>query len=245
MGLATCQLRTCQACFIFGVEIGPELKGVVSAPPNSGMLPPMRDGHIYLWLLIALLAYCCGRESEADEPAPRVERIRLVLGAMPVSTWDRDEEPKARAARLDVLARAISEASRTDEEAAVLLAIGGAESGFAGYVQAGCTDVPPRASDCDGGLARSPWQMHEVACRPGWALSRGSEEALGVFAVCARKRFSGALRRCSGQHPGGDLAGAMAGYRSVDCRWEGRPHDGARARARLFALRLQQLRAAQ
>jgi hypothetical protein len=217
------------------------LNGAFCAP----RIRPMRDGPLALLLLAALVCYCCGRTSEAAEPPPRVERIRLVLDSAPVSTWDRDEPPAARDARLDELARAIDAASRDDRDAAVLLTISGVESGHAAYVQHGCDPVPEGASDCDGGLARSPWQMHVTACRPGWAHLRGSTEALEAFALCARRRFAGSLKRCQGRHPGGDLAGAMAGYRSVDCTWEGRPHDGARARARLYSLRLGQLRAAE
>jgi hypothetical protein len=101
--------------------------------------------------------------------------------------------------------------------------------------------IPDGAAHCDEGTSRSPWQLKAVSCRSGWAHRRGSKAALDAFAVCARKRFLGALKRCDGRHPGGRMAGAFAGYRSVDCTWEGRPNDGARARARMYRLRLMQL----
>lgn len=204
----------------------------------------MRDGPLFALLIAALIAFCCGRESEAGERPPLRERVRIVLEQMPRSVFD-DETEAEQAARLDELADAIDAAARDDHEAAALLAIGGAESHFAEYVQSGChypDGIPKGAGHCDRGKSRSPWQMKVTACRAGWVLPRGSEAALRAFAVCARKRFLGGLKRCSGRHPGGDIAGAMAGYRSVDCTWEGRPHDGARARDRLYRLRLMQLR---
>jgi hypothetical protein len=198
------------------------------------------------FLLAAILAYCCGRVSdvEAEYREPWRDRIRVVLKGMPRSVFDEESDGEQRA-RLDAAAVAIDQASRTPQDAAALLAIGGAESAFAEYVGAGChypDGIPEGASTCDRGKSRSYWQAKRVACRAAWALPRGSDAALRAFAVCARKRFSGALTRCDGQHPSGDrIAGGFAGYRSVDCAWEGRDHDGARARARLYRLRLGQL----
>jgi hypothetical protein len=198
-------------------------------------------------LLAALVCYCCGRQSDASDETGLRDDIRRVLGKSPPSRFD-DETTEQRSARLDAIADDIAAASRDRREAAALLAIGQMESGWAEYVGAGCRypgGIPKGAGHCDRGLSRSYWQMKQVACRPGWALSRGSRESQGVFAVCARKRFLGALRRCQGRHPGGDIAGAMAGYRSANCSWEGREHDGARARGRLYHLRLSQLRGGQ
>lgn len=204
----------------------------------------MHDRPLLFALAVAIACYCCGRPSEAEEPTPRVERVRSVLEQMPTSSWDRDESAAERDHRLDLVAHAIDHASKTDADAAALLAIGGMESAFAGYVIRGCNypdGIPKGAGHCDRGNSRSPWQMKRVACRSGWAQERGSEAALQAFATCARKHFWGNVRRCSGRHPGGRLAGGFAGYRGVDCTWEGRPHDGARARARVYGLRLGQL----
>jgi hypothetical protein len=166
-----------------------------------------------------------------------------VLEHTPRSVFD-EETPDEQSARLDAAADAIDRASRTPQEAAALLAIGGAESAFAEYVASGChypDGIPDGAGHCDRGRSRSYWQLKVTACRSGWGHRRGSKAALDAFAVCARKRFLGALKRCDGRHPGGKLAGAFAGYRSVDCAWEGRPNDGARARARMYRLRRMQL----
>lgn len=206
----------------------------------------MKDGPIFAMLVAAIICYCCGRDSEACERPPLLERVRAVLEQAPASQWDRDETAAERDQRLDDVSEAIDLAARDDSEAAALLAIGGAESNFAGYVVRGChypDGIPRGAAHCDLGKSRSPWQMKITACRQGWALPRGSDAALKAFAVCARKRFLGALKRCSGRHQSRDpIAGAMAGYRSISCTWEGRQHDGARARARLYRLRLLQLR---
>lgn len=192
-----------------------------------------------LWIVVLLLAFCCGRTADADERPSLETRVRSVLERMPTSKWDHDESPESRSQRLDEIASAIAAASRTDHEAAALLTIGNRESTWVRYVREGCNypdGIPKGASTCDRGTSRTYWQMKGVSCRPGWALPRGSDETVVVFAMCARRRFVGALRRCKGRHPAGDVAGAFAGYRSVDCEWP----EGA-ARAKEFWLRLQQL----
>lgn len=202
----------------------------------------MKDGPLFALLIAALICFCCGRESEASEREPDLrERVFAVLQGMPPSVWDKDEDPNDREARLDFLAVTIATVSRDYVDAAALLTIGRFESRFARYVQAGCVDIPVGAPNCSGRHARSPWQLEEVACAEGWARPRGSDEALLRFAACARARFRGALTRCEGKHAGGRWAGAFAGYRSIDCAWEGGPHQGARPRARSFQVRLSQL----
>jgi hypothetical protein len=201
-----------------------------------------RDSVVFAAVLLLLLVYSCGRPAEASENHLRA-RVLSALERQPVSKWD-DESPKERRARLEFIADAIAGASRNAHEAAVLLTIGEVETHWAGYVGAGCDypgGIPEGASTCDRGTSRSYWQMKESACREAWLLPRGSDRAMYAFAKCARERFNGAIKRCAGRHPGGDLAGGFAGYRSVDCAWEGREHDGARARARRFHRRLAQL----
>lgn len=183
--------------------------------------------------LSLLLAYSCCRTSVASE-APLEERVRSVLGASPASRWDADED--GREIRLDGIAIVIAEASASDLDAAILLALGWHESRFARYVGRGCRDIPEGASDCDGGRARSYWQAWRVTCRSAWRLPRGSEAATLAFAACALRRFHGSAKRCRGRHPAGYWAGAFSGYRSVDCLWA----PGAE-RARTLALRLSQL----
>lgn len=198
-------------------------------------------------ILFILLAIVCatGRSSATPkQPTELRDQIRLVLGNLQRSMWDADEDPSEQAARLDLAADAMAAATKDEFEAAALLTIGGVETNFAGYVAAGCKypeGIPKGASTCDNGTSRSYWQMKITACRTGWALERGSTQALFAFAKCARARFLGSLKRCDGRHPGGRLAGAFAGYRSVDCEWEGRPYDGARARAAALQVRLSQL----
>lgn len=182
---------------------------------------------------VLLTAYTCGRSAQAEEPLET--RVRGVLAGMPVSRWDADEE--GREGRLDDLARIVADVAESDLDAAILLAIGGEESNFAGYVGRGCTDVPKSAANCDGGRARSYWQAWRVACRTAWELPRGSEQATYAFASCALKRFRGAAKHCRGRHPAGYWAGAFAGYRkSTECAWG----PGAR-RAETLALRVAQL----
>jgi len=202
----------------------------------------MNERALFVAFLLALVVWSCGRESEAAEPTIE-DRVFSVLQSLPRSKWDAEEPTDEREARLDFLAVTIATASRDESDAAALLTILWFESRGARYVQAGCRseDIPIGAPNCSGGRARSPWQLERVACQEGWALPRGSDAALLAFATCARRRWRGALTRCEGKHAGGRLAGSFAGYRSVDCAWEGGPHQGSRARARGFQVRFNQL----
>lgn len=188
----------------------------------------MRETPLFLLFLAALVVFCCGRSADANDLEARTLRV---LRDLPRSKWD-DPGP-ARDRRLARTARVISQWREVD--AALLIALGEAESDFAGYVGAGCVDVPPGAPDCDKGKARSYWQAWRVACPQAWELPRG-EAATAAFASCARRRFWGAVRRCRGRHPSGPLAGGFSGYAGRGCDWPGGTARAARYRRRLYDL---------
>jgi len=159
-------------------------------------------------VLAVLLVWSCGRSADAT---PLRESIREALFREPVSVYDAGEE--GREARLNEVATAIDLASDGKPlRAAVLLAIGRHESAWARYVGEWCEEVPDGAPDCDRGTSLSYWQMKRVTCPKGWAT-----RDVRVFATCADRIFRGAVRRCSGRHPMGDIAGGFSGYWSADC----------------------------
>jgi len=186
---------------------------------------PMKNGPLFAIFIAALVCYCCGRPYEADA-SPLEDAVLEVLQSMPPSRWDAEEPPESRAERLSEVAEAITVASRDGRDAAMLLALGRSESNFAGYVGAGCVDIPDGAANCDRdpktgeSRARSYWQPWRRTCPVAWSYPRGSREALFAFALCARKRFWGAANTCRDRHPAGYLAGGFSGYRrGAECAW--------------------------
>lgn len=144
--------------------------------------------------------------------------ILAVLMAMPPSKFD-DETSTARLDRATETARVVASVSSSLNDAAVLLTIAHHESRFAQYVREGCIPdlIPDGAAPCDWGLARSYWQMQRAACRPGWALPRGSDEAQRAFARCALRQYKAALRRCRTRQNLGYIAGGFSGYGGIRC----------------------------
>ena len=144
--------------------------------------------------------------------------LSVLMGLTP-SKWDTGA-PAARRSRLEPVSDAIALASRDPQEAAILIALGDAESHFAEYVGAGCEEVPEGAANCDGGKARSYWQAWQSACPAAWKLPRGSQDSVYAFADCAIRRFRGALSRCREQTTLGYWAGGFSGYRQLSrCSW--------------------------
>lgn len=96
------------------------------------------------------------------------------------------------------------------------------ETHIAEYVGEGRCDDPRARYHCDSGLARTYWQLHKQACRPAWSSEPGSREEIFQAARCVVMLLPYHSRRCRGAHQWGDEAGMFAGYRSVDCQWEGK-----------------------
>lgn len=142
--------------------------------------------------------------------------VLAVLLSLPHYTGDRSDTPEERAALLGPVASAIAAAAKNEREAAVLVTLGFHESAFARYVVEGrCKDGPPGAQ-CDGGLARGPWQVHSW-CRPLWTAQDGSSEALHAGALCAVRLTRTAYVKC-----GRTWEGLFSGYRRLDrCKWSG------------------------
>ena len=104
--------------------------------------------------------------------------------------------------------------------AALLIAKGKAESGFAQYVHEGrCTDGPIGAR-CDSdkhGVPRAHglWQAWRVAIYPpeDWdAINSSSADATNLAAWHAARSLSGGFKACSRQYPGDPIASTIAHY---------------------------------
>lgn len=80
------------------------------------------------------------------------------------------------------IAAALSSATRTARDAATLFAVGYFESGFQPRIQEGeC-----RPHECDRGLARSFWQMHEAITSGAWGEMLGMKSVHLSAEVAAR-----------------------------------------------------------
>jgi hypothetical protein len=156
--------------------------------------------------------------------------LALLLQA-PAHWSDADEAPTDRAARLDVAAADIAEASLVKpagwgrtwpalDVAAAMVNLGQRESQWARYVAGGCQlplPVNPRtgkaAAHCDRGRAHAYWQVWAVGCPALVGVVRGSREEQVATARCSARLFVAALVRCKEVDPD-VMVGAYAGYRS-------------------------------
>ena len=142
------------------------------------------------------------------------------------------ETSAERSERLLLVATALYSASETRPKgwhratmAAALLSVAWHESRFAAYVQLGrCADGPRGKAECDGGRARSLWQLHRSACSALWEVSDGSEESTRVAAQCAARQLTRSYYWCT--RPGSQaltaLSGMFAAYAGVSsCVWSG------------------------
>lgn len=140
-------------------------------------------------------------------------------------SWtDRHATPEQRRVALEPVAIAIAEASRDRGDAAMLVALGLHESGFAtGVVHGVC-----RKGECDGGRARGAWQLHAAACREAYAFDAGTEESIAAEARCAIRQLRYHGFRCR-DHALSPMVGGFSGYATggASCHWL-----GAEARAR-------------
>lgn len=106
------------------------------------------------------------------------------------------------------------------------------ESRWARYIWNGCRRIPPGAPDCDGGYARTVYQLHKRDAESVWRLPDGSEAQVTEAVAVAHRRLMWAYRLCQGKHPSGeDWQGAFSGYTGRGCKWRGGPN-GTAARAR-------------
>lgn len=141
-----------------------------------------------------------------------------ILLLLPAYWPERHQDPAIRRGHLDAVATAIDAACAkppaplsVPECTAALATLGDAETHFANFVIEGHC----HGHQCDGGLARGPWQLHHLACPALWHTPRGSVAALKAGAKCAAVRFAAAKVHC---HHG--WIGAFAGYRSFNqCTW--------------------------
>lgn len=167
-------------------------------------------------------------------------KILAVLLAQPSYVADRDESPAAREELLRPVAEAIAEAAHNNQEAAMLIALGQAESGFARYVVTGHCSEGPAGARCDSlhGIprARGAWQLHKSACPTAWALVDGSEESIRAEAQCAVRhlRYFAARGR---EHALTPTVAAFAGYAARSWSWAGAEKRAETTKTILAALR--------
>lgn len=109
------------------------------------------------------------------------------------SKFDSAETEEARRARWAEVVDAVSGFDRVTVSA--LLAIAEGETHLAAYTRGDCTGrVPKGGANCDGGRARSYWQLHRAACPELWVAS--DPDMVKVAARCAAKRWRWAYRLC-------------------------------------------------
>ncbi len=113
---------------------------------------------------------------------PQEFALAAMLNFFPTTTHERrpwgDEEREATVARYTAISAAIGEACETSKTprrcAALLVAIGGGESGFARDADDGpCYREGGYKSRCDGGRAASVWQVHAHCA--AWAEGKCAE----------------------------------------------------------------------
>lgn len=114
---------------------------------------------------------------------------------------DAQEDPAARAERLQDIAIAIGGASSSREEAAFLLTVGEAETRFASFAGYNRCRVTDNGRQCDHGKARSYWQLHHAACPGLWNLPPGDARGVYLAAQCAVQLYRYARFACTA--PGG------------------------------------------
>jgi hypothetical protein len=103
--------------------------------------------------------------------------IFAILSALPVSVTPRGHTPEseaARAERLDVIALAIDDVSRTPEQAAVLIVLAYEESRLDPLIHAG---LKHPVWTQDRGRARSLWQLHRSGLVRDWDTIGGTDLA--------------------------------------------------------------------
>jgi hypothetical protein len=157
-------------------------------------------------------------------------KIFNVLSSLPrFMAQDLDEEQTERNIRLEKLSIAIDKGAAKYKPngvskkimASALMTGAYIETRLAKNVSIGRCDLMPKGQRCDGGKAKTYFQLWEVACPAVWAssLEPGSQEELDIAAECAAKLLTAAYNRCYNKNDLGIWAGAFTGYRSSDCNW--------------------------
>jgi len=147
----------------------------------------------------------------------------IVLSAMLSLTpysGDRGDSTEARMDLYRPVAQNIARVARTPSEAAILVALGFHETGFARFVIEGrCSEGPP-GQRCDGGKARGVFQLHASACPAAWKFPEGSPESLELEAGCAIRllRWNAVRGR---EHTITPAHAAFSGYAARDWGWGG------------------------
>ncbi len=160
----------------------------------------------------------------------RAAVLSVLLGLQP-SHLDAGEAPQARAQRLDVVARHITDVAwqrgRSDPggpwaTASVLITLGFHETLFVRYVGEGRCSSPPmqwngkHASDCDGGAAHTYFQVQQPGCKKLGGKPLGSDIELRIATGCAARIFWAGHKSC------GRLLGGFSRYATgSSCNWSG------------------------
>ena len=108
--------------------------------------------------------------------------------------------------------------------ARLLLVVGYHESRFSAEVGAGGCSRVTSGSWCDGGRARSYWQLWQVSCPELWELPAGSRESTRQAAECASRHLWGGYRACKKRGLDQESAwiGAISRYAvGHGCYWSG------------------------
>jgi hypothetical protein len=199
-------------------------------------------------LIYALFSVCFALlvclSARADATAPSLtDRITAVLLAQTPHFSDRDEEPRAREARLRDVAAAISAGvaharcrgawendpdcrpvwrGSPTELASAVIALGLHESHYAERIQSG--NCGPHECDRDPRTheprSLGPWQAKREACPELHEQEPGSDGALRAGAFCAARLLGGFARYCTDAGQPTDWAGAFKKYGGRACRSE-------------------------
>lgn len=193
--------------------------------------------------LIALVALAClfllgAADAPAAPAAPELRpHIAAQVASLPLWHQDSDEEEEHRAWRIDNVARGVALAAdlatctgdwRDEEDCepawpverklelvGALISQGWWESRYAQHVHEGRCRV--HIGECDGGKARSPWQIQTSALVTDveWYDMLGAgEEPTEIAARCAARILAVGLKRC------GSLEGAISSYATGrTCKW--------------------------
>jgi hypothetical protein len=152
--------------------------------------------------------------------------ILSAMLSLPPAALDRSESVEQRTALFLPVAEAIARVSRSDRQAALLIAQAWEDTKLARYVLEGRCHDGPVGQRCDNGKARGPWQVHK------WCTAT----TLDGEARCALRAASSGMDRCRG-HAQSPVHGAFAGLAARDCSWPGADRRVGTYRSVLSALR--------
>ena len=162
--------------------------------------------------ILAVLLALPGHSTDTETSAQRLARLTTIAQAIDTATLRAACEGQPEPCRAIQSDRVLM--------AALLLAKGKAESGFAQYVHEGrCSDGPVGAR-CDSdkqGVPRAHglWQAWRVAIYPpeDWdAINESTDAATTLAAWHAARSLSGGFKACLQQYPGDPIASAIAQY---------------------------------